>query len=145
MFLLCISHLVVVYKLYNPCYQHTFHNLFQNAWVLFLSTIFKFVLFASFLEKLMVYFLILYFKYFHFTWSSRMFSLKSSFKVSEINFFIWGTCSSFSIKLLLNFRKPLPLLFSSFLQYENVIGEWSVKSEGRTSVFWTSTCVELEI
>ena len=88
MLFLCILHLIVAYWLYDLCYQHSFHNVFQIAWVLFLSQrIFYLCFFSSFLEKLMVYFLILYFKFSQYTWSTRIFLLKRSFKVSEITFF----------------------------------------------------------
>ena len=110
------------------------------------STIFYLCFFASFLEKLMVCFLILYFKhdfkYFHFTWSSRTFSLKSLFKVSEMNFFHLVNIFFVFNLAATNLQIPLPLLLSLFLQYENVISEWSVKMEARTLVFLTETCME---
>ena len=55
------------------------------------------------------------------------------------------TYSSFSIKLLLNFQKSLPLLLSSFLKHENKTGKWSVKRVARTSAFLTETCMELKM
>ena len=100
---------------------------------------------ANFSENLMVCFLISYFKYSHFTWLSKMFSLKSSFKISNSFFFIWRKYSSFSIKLLLNFQQPQSLLYSPFLKHEIVTVKWLVWREARTSVFLMETCLELEI
>ena len=83
---------------------------------LYSQWIFSTVVFTGFLEKLTVYFLILHLTHSRFIWSSRMFSLISSFKVTAISLFIWWIYSSFSIKLLLHFQKPLPL------KHENIIG-----------------------
>ena len=59
-------------------------------------------------------FLILYLRYSDFTWSSRMFSLISSFKISEMSFFMRWTYSSFSVKLLLNTQTSLTLIFETW-------------------------------
>ena len=83
---------------------------------LYSQWIFSTVVFTVFLKKLTVYFLILHLTHSHFIWSSRMFSLISSFKVTIIILFFWWIYSSFSIKLLLNFQKPLPL------KHENITG-----------------------
>ena len=83
---------------------------------LYSQWIFSTVVFTVFFKKLTVYFLILHLTHSHFIWSSRMFSLISSFKVTIISLFFWWIYSSFSIKLLLNFQKPLPL------KHENITG-----------------------
>ena len=144
MLFLCILHLVVACRLFHlrVCHQYSFIMLFRMLEFCFLSQQFFYLVFASFLEKLMVYFLIWYFKYFHFTWSSRMFSLESSFKVSEIIFFHMVNIFFVFNQAVLKFRKAS---VSSFLQYKNVIGKWSVKEEARTSVFLPETCMELEM
>ena len=59
MLFLCILHLVVACRLYDLCYQHCFY-VFHNALVLFISQWFFYLFFVGFLEKLMVYFLILF-------------------------------------------------------------------------------------